>query len=214
MTLLKKIMLFIFAVNLFISCGEDEYIYPDVITSFVNLQTNEQGIGYRLITDEGKIMDIPVKQRPSDKLTPDSIYRVISKYVPKDNEVDVYVLQSVISNIPKQEDDFETIHTDAVSIQSIWRSGEYLNMILQVMVKDQKHQFAFSENGITSDSEGKKTLSFTLYHNRNNDVEGFYHKAYLSIPLWHYKNQLNQGDDIQLHLNTYEEGMTSRTYTY
>jgi hypothetical protein len=214
MKLLKKIMLVLFIACLTSACDEDEYAYPDVITEFMCLQTDAHGIGYRLITDDGKTMTIPEKQRPNDKLTPDSTYRVISKYVPKNDEADVYVLQSVNAPLPKLESEFEEIHTDAVTIQSIWQSGYYLNLILQVMVKDQKHQFAFIENGITRDSEGKQTLSITLFHNRNNDIEGFYRKAYLSIPLWYYKDQLNKGDRIELHLNTYEEGMTSRMYSY
>ena len=214
MKLLKKIMLVFFIACLTNACDEDEYVYPNVITEFVCLQTDSKGTGCRLITDEGEIMEIPEEQRPNDNLTPDSLYRIVSKYVPKDNEADIYVLQSVNAPLPKPENEFQEIHTDAVTIQSIWRSGDYLNLILQVMVKDQKHQFAFIDNGITSDSGDKQTLSITLFHNRNNDVEGFYRKAYLSVPLWHYKNQLNKGDLIKLHLNTYEEGVTNRTYTY
>lgn len=214
MKLLKKAMTILFTASLLCSCGEDDYVYPDVVTEFVCLQTDAQGTGYRLITDEGETMDIPVSQRPKDELTPDSIYRVISKYVPKDNEADVYVLQSVNAPLPQAESQFEEVHTDAVSIQSIWRSGDYLNLILQVKVKDQKHVFAFIDKGITTDADGGQTLSITLYHDRNNDVEGFYRKAYLSVPLWHYKKQLKKGDLIELHLNTYEEEMTTRTYTY
>ena len=214
MRLVSKIIFLLFTASLLFACSEEEYVYPDVITEIVCLKTDAQGSGYQLITDHGKTMDIPVGQRPSNKLTPDSIYRVFSKYVPKGNEADVYVLQSVNASLPVSETEFESIHTDAVTIQSIWRSGDYLNMILEVMVKDQKHQFAFIDNGITTHEGGQQTLSITLFHNRNNDIEGFYRKAYLSIPLWYYKNLLNKGDIIQLHLNTYKEGMTSRTYTY
>ena len=214
MKLFKKIMTILFTACMISACGEDEYVYPDVVTEFVCLQTDGQGTGYRLITDDGKSMDIPTDRCPTDKLTPDSIYRIISKYIPMGNEAKVYALQAVNAPLPKPESEFESIHTDAVNIQSIWRSGDYLNLILQVMVKDQKHQFAFIDKGITQDTEGKQTLSITLFHNRNNDVEGFNQKAYLSIPLWHYNGLLNPGDTIQLHLNTYKEGMTSRSYIY
>ena len=39
-------------------------------------------------------------------------------------------------------------------------------------------------------------------------------KYYLSIPLWHYQGVLDKGDQIILQLNTYKEGMTSRSFTY
>ena len=53
-----------------------------------------------------------------------------------------------------------------------------------------------------------------LYHDRKGDVEGFDQKYYLSVPLWHYQGILNKGDEIVFQLNTYKEGMTSRTFTY
>lgn len=214
MKLFQKIASVLFIASLLYACDEDEYTYPDVLTEILCLKTDANGHGYQLITDNGKTWTIPSDQQP-DELTSDSLYRVISQYVPHENgEATVYTLQSINASLPQPESDFKTIHTDAVSIQSIWRSGDYLNLILQVMIKDQKHQFAFIDQGITTDSEGKQTLSLTLYHNRNNDVEGFYRKAYLSIPLWHYKEVLHSGDLIELHLHTYEEGMTNRIYTY
>lgn len=216
MKVLLKILSTFFIVSLLCACGEEEYVYPDVLTEFVCLKTNEQGKGAQLITDEGKTWEIPESQRPSDKLTPDSIYRVVSKYVPLPGteEADVYALQSVIAPLPKAESEFEDIHTDAVTIQSIWRSGDYLNLILQVMVKDKAHEFGFIDEGITTNEDGSRTLKLTLFHNRDNDVEGFYRKAYLSVPLWHYQDVLTPGDLITFQLNTYEEGMTSRTFIY
>lgn len=216
MKVLLKILSTFFIASLLCACGEEEYVYPDVLTEFVCLKTNEQGKGAQLITDEGNIWEIPTQQQPADKLTPDSIYRVISKYVPfsETGEADVYTLQSVISRLPKQRQEFEAIHTEAVTIQSIWRSGDYLNLILQVMVKDKAHEFGFIDEGITTNEDGSRTLKLTLFHNRDKDVEGFYRKAYLSVPLWHYQDVLTPGDLITFQLNTYKEGMTSRTFIY
>lgn len=216
MKVLLKILSTFFIASLLCACGEEEYVYPDVLTEFVCLKTNEQGKGAQLITDEGKTWEIPESQRPSDKLTPDSIYRVVSKYVtlPDTEEADVYALQSVIAPLPKAESEFEDIHTDAVTIQSIWRSGDYLNLILQVMVKDKAHEYGFIDEGITTNEDGSRTLKLTLFHYRDNDVEGFYRKAYLSVPLWHYQDVLTPGDLITFQLNTYKEGMTSRTFIY
>lgn len=217
MKTLTHILYILLAAVLFCTCSkEEEYVYPDVLTEFVCLKTNEEGKGVQLLTDNGKTWQIPEEQRPADDLTPDSIYRVVSKYVPsaETGEADVYTLQSVIAPLPKAESEFEEIHTDAVTIQSIWLTGNYLNLILQVMVKDQKHTFGFIDHGITTNEDGTQTLSLLLYHDRNNDVEGFYRKAYLSVPLWHYQNLLTPGDSITFRLNTYKEGMTTRTFNY
>ena len=180
----------------------------------VCLKTDNQGFGTHFVTDKGHIWYLSKDNRPNN-LTADSTYRVISRYVPL-NETDAkaYSLYQTISTLPQPESEYESIHTDPVNIQSIWRSGDYLNMVLQIMVKDHKHELSFIENGITTNADGTQTLTLTLYHDRKGDVEGFNEKHYLSIPLWHYQDILNKGDQIVLQLNTYKEGMTSRNYTY
>ena len=180
----------------------------------VCLKTDNQGLGTHFITDEGHIWYLSKDNRP-DSLTADSTYRIVSRYAPlNETEAKAYSLYKTISTLPKLESEYESIHTAPVSIQSIWRSGDYLNMVLQIMVKDQKHELSFIENGIITHADGTQTLTLTLYHDRKGDVEGFNEKHYLSIPLWHYQDILNKGDQIVLQLNTYKEGMTSRNYTF
>ena len=87
-------------------------------------------------------------------------------------------------------------------------------MILPIMVKNQKHELSFVEKEITRNADGTQTLTLILFHDRKGDVEGFTQKYYLSVPLWHYQGILNKGDQIIFQLNTYKEGMTSRTFTY
>lgn len=196
------------------ACGEDEYVYPDLVTEFSCLKTDAEGFGIQIVTDEGKAWNLQEGNRPN-KLTPDSTYRVISRYAPIDGTyATAYYFGQVTAPIPQPENMYETICTDPVNIQSIWQSGEYLNLILLISVKDKKHELSFVDHGITVDKEGRQTLTFTLFHDRKDDVEGFNEKHYLSVPLWHYRNQLNKGDLIVFNLNTYKEGMISRTFTY
>ena len=206
--------LIFFAVLVFTSCGEEAYVYPDLITEMVCLKTDNQGFGTHFVTDEGHTWHLAKDNRP-DSLTADSTYRVVSRYTPlSETDAKAYSFYKTISTLPKLESEYGSIHTEPVSIQSIWRSGDYLNMVLQIMVKDQKHELSFIENGITTNADGTQTLTLTLYHDRKGDVEGFNEKHYLSIPLWHYQGILNKGDQIVLQLNTYKEGMTSRNYTF
>ena len=202
------------------SCGEEEsYIYPDLITEISCLQTDSKGFGTRIITDEGEVWHLQEGNRPS-KLTADSTYRVVSRFAPLTSsdasqaEAKAYSFYSVIAPLPEPKDKYPTIKTDPVSIQSIWRSGNYLNLILQVKIKDQEHELSFIDNGIILNDDERKTLTLMLFHDRKNDVEGFDQKYYLSVPLWHYQGILNKGDEIVFQLNTYKEGMTSRTFTY
>ena len=196
------------------ACGEDEYVYPDLVTEFSCLKTNAEGFGIQIVTDEGKAWNLQEGNRPN-KLTPDSIYRVVSRYAPIDEAyATAYSFWQVTAPIPQPESMYETICTDPVNVQSIWQSGEYLNLILLITVKDKKHELSFVDHGITIDKEGRQTLTLTLFHDRKDDVEGFDEKHYLSVPLWHYRELLNKGDQIVFNLNTYKEGMISRTFTY
>ena len=214
MKLLLKRYFILFAVVLLTACGEEEYVYPDLITEMSCLKTNAEGFGVQIITDNGTVWNLKEGNRP-DSLTADSVYRVVSRFAPvADSEAVAYSFWKVISPLPKPKSEYESIHLDPVDIQSIWQSGDYLNMVLQVMVKDKEHELSFIDNGITSNANGTQTLHLTLYHHRKDDVEGFMQKYYLSVPLWHYQGKLNKGDTIVFELYTYKEGMTQRTFTY
>ena len=216
---MKKLLIqygiLLFATVLLCACGEEEYIYPDLITEMTCLKTDSEGIGTEIITDDGQVWHLQEGNRP-DSLTADSTYRVVSRFAPiTDSDAKVYSLWKVISPLPKPEREYQSTHTDPVSLQSIWRSGDYLNMVLQVLVKDQEHDLSFIETALrTNETNRKQTLMLTLYHDRKGDVEGFYQKFYLSVPLWHYKGILNKGDTIVFQLNTYKEGVIQRTFTY
>lgn len=214
MKLLLKRYFILFAVMLLTACGEEEYVFPDLITEMSCLRTDSKGFGTQIITDEGTIWHLQEGSRP-DSLTADSLYRVVSRFAPvADSEAVAYSFWKVISPLPKPESEYGSIHMDPVDIQSIWQSGDYLNMVLQVMVKDKEHELSFIDNGITSNTNGTQTLHLTLFHHRKDDVEGFMQKYYLSVPLWHYEGKLNKGDTIVFELYTYKEGMTQRTFTY
>ena len=212
-TYLKAIYIFLSAV-LLSACGKEDYVYPNLITEMTCLKTDAEGFGTQIVTDQGIVWHLQEGNRP-DSLTADSTYRVVSRFAPiNETEAQAYALWKVIAPLPKPAEAYNIIHTAPVSIQSIWRSGDYLNMVLHIKVKDQEHELSFIENGITSDNNGTQTLMLTLFHDRRGDVEGFDQKFYLSVPLWHYQDKLNKGDQIVFQLNTYQEGTTSRTFIY
>lgn len=211
--LLKKTGI-LFTAVLLNACGEEEYVYPDLITEMSCLKSNSEGFGTEIITDDGEVWHLQEDNRPNS-LTADSTYRVVSRFAPiSTSEAQAYAFWSVIAPLPKAESEYSTIKTDPVNLQSIWQSGDYLNMVVKVMMKDQEHELSFIDNGISSQADGTQTLTLTLFHDRKNDVEGFDQKFYLSVPLWHYQGKLNKGDRIVFQLNTYQEGMTQHTFTY
>mgnify|MGYP002238297770 FL=1 len=66
------------------ACKEDEYVYPNVITTFIDAATDESGTLQKLITDKGESLQI-LNREGLDGLTPDSIYRSVSIYELKES---------------------------------------------------------------------------------------------------------------------------------
>lgn len=192
-----------------------------MISTFIDVTTDADGTLQDLITDKGETLQI-LNRDGLDGLTPDSTYRTVSIYEPKEMNAQgnatalLYSCQLIIAvkpvTVAKLPDGIAK--TDPLDIQSVWKSGNYLNLILLPMAKEKSHIFHFMEDGITDNEDGSRTLHLTLYHNQNGDYEAFTRKSYLSIPLWAYEGRLAQGDRVILRINTYEKGFVSYEFTY
>ncbi len=204
---------------LLVSCKEDDYVYPNVLTEFIDVQTDDTGTITYLVADNGSRYAVQPREG-LDGLKADTLYRTISIYeflsaesAENEAEVILYSSYQVLSPDPIATSDFkDSIYTDPVDIQSIWLSGNYLNMILQVHRKDQTHTFQFLKDDTTCTSPTGRILCLLLYHNSHNDYEAFTDPVYLSVPLRHL--QLESGDSIRFYLNTYKEGTTYREFCY
>jgi hypothetical protein len=196
------------------ACGsDDDYVYPDLVTSFAEVHTDNEGVCASLTTDDGLTRTIHAREGLSG-LTPDSTYRMVTGYVAlSQDEVELYTAQKTISPIPKLAKEFNEFHTDPVELTSIWRSGNYLNLVIKAMVKDQSHALHFIDMGIRQE-DFHRCLDLMLYHDRNQDVEAFSRTVYLSVPLQGYATSLQTGDSIRFTLTTYAEGVTSRTLAW
>lgn len=214
------VMALLFCIFLCEGCKEEDYVYPSVVTEFIGAQTNNDGTISQLVADDGTIYSV-LQRDGLGGLVADTLYRTISIYEPitqengKGNVAQLYSCQLVLSVNPLPASDFKgNIKTDPVDIQSIWLSGEYLNMILLVQYKELSHLYHFVDEGITSDQSGTQTLNLRLFHDRNNDYEAFTKQVYLSVPLKNYLQLLRKGDKIRFNLNTYKEGKTYREFDY
>lgn len=209
------------------ACKED-YTYPNVFTELAEVETDANGKPQRLTIDNGE--SFTVREFSSlSKFVPDTLYRMLTVFEPiegQTGQLHVHGAQPVFSEYPIPFKEFEDgIKTDPVDIQSIWRSGHYLNMVLLVQTKTEPHKFHFVDQGIfpydkDSNSEkpqvnpNKKVLELTFYHDRGEDYEAFTTKYCFSIPLKTYTDKLKKGDVIRLHLNTYKEGATIREFEF
>lgn len=216
---IKHYILFLCCISAFTACKDEEYVYPSVLTEMVDIKTDSSGKLSFIDTDYGSSYKIN-ERSGLEGFTPDSVYRTLSIFGTLDSESNgisatLYSCLFVISVIPSTEDKFKDgIKTDPLDIERIWRSGDYINMVLDVKAKDKTHIINFIDYGINENPDGSSTLSITLYHNQNGDYEAFTKKAYASVPLWPYKQKLKQGNKIEITVNTYKEGITKREFNY
>lgn len=218
-----RILLSTFACLLLLgACQKDEeYVYPNVISTFIDVSTDSSGTVEKLITDKKETLQI-LNREGLNGLTPDSTYRTVSIYESKEIDTQgnatalLYSCQLIISVKPVTVNKLPNgiAKTDPLNIQSVWKSGDYINLILLPMAKDKSHIFHFMEDGITDDEDGRRTLHLTLYHDQNGDYEAFTRKSYLSVPLWAYKGRLTSGDRIIFRIHTYEKGFVNYEFTY
>lgn len=185
------------------SCKEDSTVYPPVLTEFVNLQTDHSGNIHMLLTDEGSTFTISHATNDR-KLVPDSTYRVVALYEIQETQTPtayLYDFTYAFSKMPltiwKDE-----LKQDPVKIQSIWTKGDYLNLILLIKAQNQPHVFHFIE------TDKHPIVRLQLYHDKGSDIEAYTQRAYLSVPLQHYKSDNNE---IQFTINT-DQGI--KTYSF
>ena len=80
MRLLFKLPIILLAAIYLTACGEEEYVFPNLITEMSCLKTDSEGFGSQIITDDGMVWQLQANNRP-DSLTADSLYPYVVKTV-------------------------------------------------------------------------------------------------------------------------------------
>lgn len=197
------------------ACGEDDYYYPSVKLEFVTIEAGEDGRIQTLLPDKGASLPV-LEDRTGSAISPNTSRRVMSNYEVLSGGVKIYSLQSLITPMPKPEDDpvyKDGVKTDPVEVVSIWLGRDYLNMILNLKVSTGKgHTFGIVED--TSELETKGIVDMLLYHDANSDEEYYNRRAYISVPLAQYIDRENL-EQIKIKFNTCKkDGSVDKYYEF
>lgn len=193
---------------------DDNYVYPSVVTEFVDAHVSSSYVIDQFITDQGETLFLE-NNISAKELQPGSYYRSLSMYERTDTQAKqakAYSLKLVFASTPVPVDKFTYgTKTDPLSIQSIWRGGDYLNIIALPKAQNITHGFQFIQDSVVT-REGITNVYLKLYHDQNNDLEAYEQKTYLSVPLKSYS--LQEGDSIYFRVNTYKEGLKTWKFAY
>lgn len=197
-------ILLICSILLLWACKDEDYHYPDLLTDMVEIDTDNSRNIKLLRSDDGKEYSLSKKALLEDG-TPDSTYRVRCRFcIDDERTVTLYglsILQSPHPELPAHFND--SILVDPVKITSVWKSGNYINLHLGVMTKQEKTQkLHFVKTELQPAANGKQRIDLTLFHNQNNDPEAFTKEVFMSCPL--QSLDLEDGDSIYMHITTYE----------
>lgn len=198
---------------LFVQCDkDDDFVYPDVLTDFMNLYTDGEGMVDRVCSDGEGMLTLDNRLSGSG-LRPDTVYRAVGMYrVPDaDRHTSMYSVSLVYAERPIRLDGEKTPKTDPLQIESVYRGGDYLNVVAQPMMQSKAHAYAFVEDSVVVRS-GRTVLYLTLAHNQNGDRESFPRRVYLSVPLQDYR--LTNGDSISFRANIYDKGVKEWRVAY
>lgn len=208
----------ILALPLLAACSSDGYETGDSALSymradFVEAHTVASGQFDSALTDDGESLTLSPQATASWASKADTTYRALLYYNKVEGESTVQPIQMVrvIAARYARTERSDTLKTDPVTFQSMWRSknGKYLNIGLYVKTgADGEGSIGIQTLGMRLDSvgtaaDGGRVAYITLTHNQNNVPQYYSSRAYVSLPL--------EGDDRQssfhVTINTYSGRM-------
>lgn len=153
----------------------------------------KEGDSYRFQLDNQKTL-IPKEVKD---YTGKTGQRVVLNYVPlKGDTIKIRSISDIFTHAVQVEGYPEKLVQDPVKIQSVWVSGDYLNMILEIEYHSKPHTVALLRN-IAS-----PTADLYFSHSRNDDPPGYRQMLYASFLL----TQLKTSGTVpfRLFINTYD----------
>jgi hypothetical protein len=197
---LHAIVLFLLMTTLLCACNDDRDSWADNYQmAFMDMMTNGSGQTYKAVNDEGETLSVI---NPIGGLTNDTTYRFIVVFVREGNSIRLSSYSHTISGKPFKMEE-ETAITDPVTVQSIWKTSNYINATFLIQKKTEQHVMDFIDKGVTTNNQGTRIARVQLYHDNSNDAEAFTATAYASLPLWAYRDRLERGrDSVYFIVNT------------
>lgn len=184
-------------------CSDDSEPMESYKQGLCELITDANGRSTTFRYDDGKTRPV---QNPYEKLTPDSVYRVLAYFI--DDEVagvKLATVYSVVSPLPVKFEEGALVKTDPVKLlTTLSRSPRYINAWIGVPMGNMQPTLGFVERGVTTHSNGTKTLELVVYHDSKGVIDSSYSQELLiSCPVYPYATALRAGtDSVALSIQT------------
>lgn len=179
--------------------SDDDYVFPALINEFADLYSDQNGLGTKLITDNGNTY---IPQTSIQNLLPEAVYRIICGFELTGNEKNGYpvvkVYQAKNVTLLKEGDLTKTDPTDVISV---WKGGNYINFRLTPKTQGGTQHWGYKTEQITTTTTGK-TYYLTLCHDQGDDPCAYTTTIYASLPFSGLN--LQKGDSIAITIQTFD----------
>ncbi len=187
----RPLSIILLSVLAFAACNDSDDVYPDIITQFVEIQSDAQGALTQITTDYAQTYQI---SNPIEGYTPQTTYRVVCGYALQDDKATIYQLMPVYL----LRDSTLTPARDPITLLSVWQAGEYINMQLAPRTHGEAHGWGFIVDSIRADH-----IFLSLHHRQGDDMPSYTQNVYASILLSHI-NEYSEEKKISLTINTFD----------
>ena len=172
----------------FVGCDKDEARIPNHFVEFATVVKTKSSIMFEL--DNGYVLT-PDKSSNYDL---DNGNRVILNYTPLESgSIKINSVQVVFLGTIEAVENPSEIESDAVKIISIWKSGKYLNISLQVDYHSKAHS-----SGLFKDMQLDIPILYFKY-SRLDDPPGAPTLKYLSFDIENLRDE-----NFSIYINTHE----------
>ncbi|HHW81333.1 MAG TPA: hypothetical protein GX746_06525 [Bacteroidales bacterium] len=172
----------------FVGCDKDEARIPNYFVEFATVVKTKSSIMFEL--DNGYVLT-PDKSSNYDL---DNGNRVILNYTPLESgSIKINSVQVVFLGTIEAVENPSEIESDAVKIISIWKSGKYLNISLQVDYHSKAHS-----SGLFKDMQLDIPILYFKY-SRLDDPPGAPTLKYLSFDIENLRDE-----NFSIYINTHE----------
>ena len=176
------------------SCSGDDSsdMYPNVVTEFAMIRTDDAGTMIELTTDDERTYTL---SNPQTGYKANVKYRAVCGFVPEGQNATLYNATAAYMLRDSTERAYEP---DPIKVTSVWQSGRYINMQLAPLTQGGTQYW-----GYRIDGKSGKTTHISLHHRQNSDPLSYTQTVYASLTTDDLET-IPAGDSLALHIKTFK----------
>ncbi len=189
---------------------------------FVEAQTDVNAMVVSATLDDGTTLSLAPSAKADWITTKDTVYRALlyyNKVEDKSTVASIAISQVLVPNVVSGKNITAVYPADPVSLETVWMSKNkrYLNLGVYIKIGSKNGSFGTQSLGFLhydtiEQEDGSRLYRLRLVHNQNGVPEYYSTQVYMSIPLYRLPFHIQEGDKVEIDVNTYAAGYVSKTF--